>query len=36
MNPKLGDIRREWGWVKDGIQEVLDKYPWLTYYPEDV
>ena len=36
MYPKLGDIRREWRWVKEGIQEVLDKYPWLTYYPEDV
>ena len=36
MNPKLGDIRREWDWVKKGIQEIFEQFPWLEYRVEDV
>lgn len=36
MNPVLSDIRREWAWVKEGINDILEKYPWLEYRAEDV
>ena len=34
--PFIGDIRREWDWVRVGIEEILDKQPQFTFRPEDV
>ena len=34
--PLLADIRKEWHWVKPGIEEILAEQPQLTYKPEDV
>jgi hypothetical protein len=34
--PRLADIRQEWAWVKEGIEEVLVEQPQLTYRPEDI
>lgn len=34
--PVLADIREEWGWVKRGVEEILDEQPQLTYRAEDV
>lgn len=35
-NPQVADIRAEWGWVKKGVEEVLEEHPQLTYRAEDV
>jgi hypothetical protein len=35
-NPTTGNIRREWHWVKPGIEEILRLDPNLTFRPEDV
>ena len=34
--PVVADIRREWDWVKLGIEEIIAEQPQLTYRPEDV
>lgn len=34
--PVLADIKKEWCWVKDGLLEVLEDNPNLTWTPEDV
>ena len=34
MDPVISDIRREWTWVKYGVEEIIHKYPWLTYRAE--
>jgi len=34
--PILASIREEWGWVKRGIEEILQEQPKLTYRAEDV
>ena len=34
--PRVTDIRREWYWVKKGIEEILAEQPQLTFRPEDV
>ena len=34
--PVMADVRKEWHWVRDGIQEILDEIGTLTYRPEDV
>jgi hypothetical protein len=36
MDPVISDIRREWNWVKYGVEEIIHKYPWLTYRAEDI
>tara|TARA_R110002051_G_scaffold285738_1_gene348066 strand:- start:179 stop:604 length:426 start_codon:yes stop_codon:yes gene_type:complete len=36
MDPVISDIRREWTWVKYGVEEIIHKYPWLTYRAEDI
>jgi hypothetical protein len=36
VEPVVGDIRKEWHWVKPGIEEILSLAPHLTYRPEDV
>jgi hypothetical protein len=35
-NPTAGNIRREWDWVKPGIEEILSLDPSVTVRPEDV
>lgn len=35
-DPVFGDIRKEWHWVRPGIEEILKLAPQLTYRPEDV
>tara|TARA_X000001382_G_scaffold5992_1_gene4870 strand:+ start:7296 stop:7727 length:432 start_codon:yes stop_codon:yes gene_type:complete len=34
--PDLANIREEWGWVKIGLQEILEENKHLTWRPEDV
>ena len=34
--PVIGNIRKEWDWVKVGIQKILDGQPHLAFRPEDV
>jgi hypothetical protein len=34
--PVVGDIRKEWHWVRKGIEEVISLDPYVTYIPEDV
>lgn len=34
--PHIADIRREWHWVKQGVEEILAEQEQLTYIPEDV
>lgn len=34
--PYPADIRREWKWVKRGLEEILGEQPRLTFRPEDV
>ncbi|SVD54103.1 uncharacterized protein METZ01_LOCUS406957 [marine metagenome] len=34
--PYLADIRQEWHWVKQGIEEILNEQKDLTYIAEDV
>jgi len=34
--PRVTEIRREWYWVKKGIEEILAEQPQLTFRPEDV
>lgn len=36
VDPVFGDIRKEWHWVKRGIEEILSLDPQLTFRPEDV
>ena len=36
INPVAADIRREWDWVKQGIEEILAQQPQLTFRAEDV
>ena len=36
VNPQIGDIRREWDWVKPGIEEVIHLDPHAPYRPEDI
>lgn len=35
-SPVFADIRREWGWVKAGIEEIIAEQPQLPFVPEDV
>lgn len=35
-DPVFGDIRKEWHWVKPGIQEILSESSSLTFRAEDV
>ena len=35
-NPARANIREEWAWVKQGIEEILAEQPQLTFIPEDV
>ena len=34
--PYLGNIRQEWHWVKQGIEEILEEQKDLTFIAEDV
>jgi hypothetical protein len=34
--PIVADIRREWDWVRPGVEEIIAGQPQLTYRPEDV
>lgn len=34
--PVLADIRKEWGWVKRGVEEILSSSDKLTFRPEDI
>jgi hypothetical protein len=34
--PVVADIRREWDWVKIGVEEILLEQPQLTFRAEDV
>ena len=34
--PYLGNIRQEWHWVKQGIEEILEAQKNLTFIAEDV
>jgi hypothetical protein len=34
--PVFGDIRKEWHWVRPGIEEILSLAPHFTFRPEDV
>lgn len=34
--PALADIRKEWHWVRPGIEEILDSDPHVNEIPEDV
>ena len=34
--PLLANVRQEWDWVKQGIDEILAEQPQLTCRPEDV
>lgn len=34
--PLLANVRQEWDWVKQGIDEILAEQPQLTFRPEDV
>lgn len=36
VNPAPADIRKEWHWVKGGVEEILHLDPNLTFRPEDV
>ena len=36
VQPQLANIREEWHWVKQGIEEILHLDPNLTFRPEDV
>ena len=36
IEPRLADIRHEWTWVREGIEEVLLEQPQLTFRPEDI
>ena len=36
VTPEVSDIREHWLQVKDGIQDILDATPQLTFLPEDV
>lgn len=35
-SPVVGDVRREWDWVRHGVEEILRTAKTLTYRPEDV
>lgn len=35
-DPKLANIREEWFWVEEGIKEILNEQPQLTFRAEDV
>lgn len=35
-DPVLSDVRTEWGWVKYGVEEILEEDRNLTFRPEDV
>ena len=34
--PHVANIRQEWDWVKDGLEEILSLDPNLTWRPEDI
>lgn len=34
--PVLADVRKEWGWVKRGVEEIIKSSSNLTFRPEDV
>ena len=34
--PTVADVRKEWDWVKTGVDEILLEQPQLTYRAEDV
>jgi len=36
VEPIVSDVRREWDWVRPGIEEILRNAKTLTYRPEDV
>ena len=36
VQPQLANIREEWHWVKQGIEEILHLDPYLKFRPEDV
>jgi len=35
-NPICVDIREQWDWVREGVEEILAEQPQLTYRAEDV
>jgi hypothetical protein len=35
-NPVVADIRREWHWVRPGLEEILKGDPYVYEIPEDV
>lgn len=35
-DPYLADIRKEWDWVSEGVREILERTPQLTFRQEDV
>lgn len=34
--PQIANIRAEWDWVKEGLEEILHLDPNLTWRPEDI
>jgi len=36
IEPVVSDIRREWDWVRHGVEEIIRNAKTLTYRPEDV
>jgi hypothetical protein len=36
VEPVFGDIRKEWHWVRPGVEEILQLAPHFTFRPEDV
>lgn len=36
MTPVVANIRDEWYWVRDGINEILEQFYWFDYRAEDV
>ena len=35
-DPVLADIREHWGWVRPGLEEIIEEDPYLEVIPEDV
>lgn len=35
-DPVIADIREHWGWVRPGLEEILNEDPFIDVIPEDV
>ena len=36
MNPVVGNIRKEWDWVKEALEPMFEQFHWVDFRPEDV